>query len=213
MSSAKCRLSREESARLWVHLGLSAGEEPPQPRLGEFIQTYTGRQVWPMDPRPEEICIEDIAHALSMQCRYAGHSLRFMSVAEHSVHIARWLREHYGPADALEGLLHDASEAYLIDVPRPVKAFLPGYKKAEAKMQGAIALRFGLSPAGFPESVHEADTRILSDERAQNMAPANYEGGWPPYDPLGVTLKFWSPAEAEEMFLFEFEQLTKRRAA
>src|SRR5690606_5290032 len=84
-----------------------------EPRLGDWMQTFTGRAVYPLDLRPDDIDIQDIAHALSMQCRYAGHTRQFYSVAEHSVHVARWCRQ-YGPAAALEGLLHDATEAYLV---------------------------------------------------------------------------------------------------
>jgi uncharacterized protein len=154
---------------------------------------------WPMDPRADEVEIDDIAHSLSMQSRYAGHSLRFYSVAEHSVLIARWLLDHYPPERALWGLLHDASEAYLVDVPRPVKPFLPGYKEAEARVMAVVCERFGL-PITMPHSVHEADNRILHDEKAQNMAPSalpwNLKG-----EPLGVTLQFWTPEQAKAEFL------------
>lgn len=94
-------------------------------RKGDWIQTYTGRQFWPLDPKPEEVCIEDIAHALSQQCRYAGHTIRFYSVAQHSVEIALRVPR----AAALWGLLHDAAEAYLVDLPRPVKYLMPAYKR------------------------------------------------------------------------------------
>lgn len=176
-----------------------------QPRTGAWIQTYTGRAVYPMDMRPEDICIEDIAHALSMQCRYSGHCLRFYSVAEHSVLIARWLRQ-VSDAVALEGLLHDATEAYLADVPRPIKPFLVGYKEAEARAAEAIAQAFDLSMAGHPDIVHEADNRILHDERIQNMATS--ERGWSLTGVrLGVTLQFWSPERAKAEFLALFEEL------
>lgn len=172
-------------------------------RTGDWMQTFTGRQFWPVDPRPEEVFIEDIAHALAMQCRYAGHSLRFYSVAEHSVHLAR----HVSPENALWALLHDASEAYLVDVPRPLKPFLPGYREAEDAVMRAVALRFKLLPFSvMPGEVKEADGRILADEAAQNMAtppaPWTFNG-----HALGVTLEYWSPERAEQEFLNEFARL------
>jgi hypothetical protein len=104
----------------------SASTEPP--RTGDFMQTYTGRQYWPMDPRPHEVYIEDIAHSLSLQCRYAGHCIKFYSVAEHSVLIARHLAATRAPEVAFAGLLHDAPEAYCVDIPRPLKPYLTNYK-------------------------------------------------------------------------------------
>jgi 5'-deoxynucleotidase YfbR-like HD superfamily hydrolase len=126
-----------------------------------WIQTYTGKPFWPLEPELGEIDIVDIAHALSMQCRYSGHTKRFYSVAEHSVHISNSV----SPENALWGLLHDASEAYLVDIPRPLKPYLPQYKEAETRCMMAIAKRVGLS---WPEpaEVKEMDTRILFNERA-----------------------------------------------
>lgn len=179
----------------------------PEPRRGDFIQTFTGGQFWPLDPRADEIDIRDIAHALAMQCRYAGHCIRFYSVAEHSVLVARWLLPRYGAAIALAGLLHDASEAYLVDVPRPIKPALEGYKRIENQVYAVIAQRFNL-PREIPAEVHEADSRILLDERAQNMAPASYEGGWPDMEPPGIKLQFWAPDVADIYFLSEFKYLS-----
>ena len=176
-------------------------------RLGAFMQTYTGKQVWPLDIRPGDLDIIDIAHSLSMQGRYAGHCIRFYSVAEHSVLVAKYLRDHgHDATTVFKGLMHDSTESYLVDVPRPVKAFLTGYKEIEAALWVSIAAWLGLS-AEMPAAVKSADDRILLDERNQNMAPATYEGGWPVAEPLGVTLQYWSPAEAEAQFLDMFAEL------
>lgn len=189
----------------------------PTTRRGDWMQTFTGKQAWPLDMRPEDIFIVDIAHSLAMQCRFAGHCLRYYSVAEHSVLVADWLLDQYGKEAALWGLLHDASEAYLVDVPRPVKPFLPGYRDAERAVMRAVCERFGL-PAEMPSCVHEADNRILWDEKEQNMAPCAAEWSGAP-DPLGVRLEFWSPAFAKAVFLMRFSSLTvderldERRAA
>jgi len=176
-------------------------DNPPTstPRIGDWMQTYTGRQAWPMDMRADEVFIEDVAHSLAMQCRYAGHSLRFYSVAEHSVLMAGWFKSQGMAEYALPALLHDATEAYLVDVPRPVKPFLPGYKEAEHRAWLAIAERFGLDPV-LSSHVHDADNRILGDERAQNMSPCVAE--WHTTGAgLGVTLQFWTPEQAEAEFL------------
>lgn len=176
-------------------------------RRGAFMQTFTGRQVWPLDMRPGDIDIVDIAHSLSLQGRYAGHCIKFYSVAEHSVLVARYLRDHdHDPITVLKGLMHDSTETYLVDVPRPVKAFLAGYKEIESLLWVAITGWLGLTDE-MPAAVKEADDRILLDERAQNMTPATYEGGWPVAEPLGVQLRFWSPASAEAAFLDMFAEL------
>lgn len=177
-------------------------------RKGDWMQLYSGKQFWPMDPRADEIEIEDIAHSLSMQCRYAGHCVRFYSVAEHSVLLARFFLDAGQVENALWALLHDASEAYLVDVPRPVKPFLPGYKEAEAKVMAAVCDRFGLSHK-MPGVVHTADGAIIGDERA-NMKPCVAEwyatGG-----PLGVELFYWTPERAEAAFLSCFREVQRVR--
>ncbi|MBX5010916.1 hypothetical protein HJB67_13225 [Rhizobium lentis] len=171
------------------------------------MQTASGRKFWPMDPKPDEVFIEDIAHALSLQCRYAGHCLRFYSVAEHCVLMARHLRWE-GVDVALWALLHDASEAYLVDVPRPVKPYLDGYKPAEAKVMAAIARRFQIA-AEMPAEVHDADNRIIADELV-NLVPMDWHGKH--NEPLGVRLRYWSPEKAKEEFLATFEALMECRA-
>jgi len=177
-------------------------------RHGDFMQTATGRKFWPMDPRANEVFIEDIAHSLSMQCRYAGHCLRYYTVAEHSVLMARHLRPE-GVEVALWALLHDASEAYLVDVPRPVKPYLEGYKAAEAKVMAAVCDRFGL-PHEMPAIVHEADERIIADEMV-NLVPMDWHGKH--RNPLGVKLQHWSPDDAKAEFLATFDALMDAREA
>lgn len=171
-------------------------------RLGDWMQTYMGRQFWPMDPRPAEIDIYDIAHALSMLCRYGGHSRKFYSVSEHCVHIS----DNVSPLNALWGLLHDASEAYLCDIVRPVKRHLSGYHEAELRLQRVICDKYGL-PHRMPEEVKEADNRILLDERAAIMAIP--PGPWVVDDlaPLGVEIECWTPARAKHRFLKRFREL------
>jgi hypothetical protein len=176
-------------------------------RPGDFMQTATGRKFWSMDPRADEVFIEDIAHALSMQCRYAGHCLRFYSVAEHCVLMARKLRWE-GVDVALWALLHDGSEAYLVDVPRPVKPYLEGYKAAEAKVMAAICDRYELAHE-MPAVVHDADNRIIADELV-NLVKMDWHGKHD--NPLGVELRYWTPEKAEEEFMATFQALMDNRA-
>lgn len=176
-------------------------DTPIPERRGQWMQTFTGRQFWPLDPRPEEIFIEDIAHSLSMQCRYAGHCKKFYSVAEHSILLAEYVPAPF----KLWALLHDASETYLLDVIRPLKADLAGYRALEASVMSAVCQRFGLS-ADMPEVVAEADDRIIGDERS-NLSSCTVEWTYSP-KPLGVKLHHWSPEMAEAVFLGVFRALT-----
>ncbi|GJE54533.1 hypothetical protein [Methylobacterium thuringiense] len=182
-----------------------SARDPFPERRGDWMQTYTGRRFWPLDPRPEDVAIEDIAHALSLQTRYGGHCLRFYSVAEHSVLLARSATRE----NALWLLLHDGAEAYLNDMVRPLKRHMPEYRAAEDRVAWAIYERFGLDPANEPREVKDLDNRILMDERAQIMRPTgdawNYGGAT---DPLGVTIEGWAPQLAERAFLGMFSQIT-----
>lgn len=187
--------------------GVFVPGEPP--RTGDFMQTFTGRKYWPMDPRPHEVYIEDIAHSLGLQCRYAGHCIKFYSVAEHSVLIARHLAATRAPEVALAGLLHDAPEAYCVDIPRPLKPYLTNYRAIEQDNWLAIAARFGL-PKELPREVHDADNRIIADELV-NLRQMPWHAR---HDkPLGVKLRYWSPEEAELEFLATFDALMAGRAA
>ncbi|WP_197436542.1 phosphohydrolase [Agrobacterium vitis] len=170
-------------------------------RHGDWMQTYSGRKFWPCDPRPDEIHIEDIAHALSMACRYGGHCNQFYSVAEHSILISHQVRSE----DALWGLLHDAAEAYISDIIRPIKPYLNNYKTFETNLMTAICIRFGL-PLVTPESVRWADEAILGDELNQVMGKPPEPWGLR-YRPIGVTIRGLPPRRAEKEFLERFYEL------
>jgi hypothetical protein len=172
-------------------------------RPGDWIQTYLGGKFYTLDPRPEEVELEDIAHALSMTCRYNGHCERFYSVAEHSVLVARHLPLRF----KLWGLLHDASEAYVNDINRPTKKYMPEYKTIEANIMIAICQRFDLDLREPPE-VKAVDNGILQDECEQNMKKPPAE--WHITDPkLGIKLKFWTPPEAKYWFLETFWEIQR----
>jgi uncharacterized protein len=177
-------------------------------RVGNWGCTASGRRYWPEDPRPEDIAIEDIAHALALQCRYGGHCSEFYSVAQHAVHVS----EVCDPADALWGLLHDASEAYIVDVPRPFKlaAGMEVYREFEERSMRAICDRFGL-PYEMPESVRDADETLLATE-ARDLMPHHGEAGVPLWALSHYPMKWcvypWTWREAEALFLRRFRELT-----
>lgn len=173
-------------------------------RIGDWMSTYTGRKFWPMDPDYREIDILDIARALSMQCRYNGHVKKFYSVAEHC-----WLVSLACPEYPLWGLLHDASEAYLSDIIRPVKPYLQEYIEAEKNLMVAVCRRFALYPV-MPQAVKEADNRILVDE-ARALLTCEGKDWNLPYEPLGAAIIGLPPEEAEKLFLHRFAQLTAGR--
>ena len=172
------------------------------------MQTFTGRKFWPLDPRAEEVSIVDIAHSLSNQCRYAGHCKDFYSVAQHSVLVSAIC----DPEDALWGLLHDAAEAYLVDLPRPIKRFSEigvHYKKAETALLVAISERFHI-PVTEPASVKKADNVALMTEKRDLMSQSPEE--WieeRTTKPMVARILPWSPTLAKAEFLRRFEELTK----
>lgn len=102
------------------------------------IRTFTGQYVNVFDINPDLLIVEDIAHALSRQCRFGGNTYRFYSVAQHCL----WVADHCSASSKIEGLLHDASEAYLVDVPKPIKDNLPDYLSIENNLMLAIAKKF-----------------------------------------------------------------------
>ena len=176
-------------------------------RKGDWIQTFTGGQFWPLDPRAEELDIEDIAVALSRDCRYAGHCKRFYSVAEHSVLMTRVARLNgFNKRDQRTTLLHDASEAYLRDIPRPLKRGLQNYRDIEARLMEVIAERYEIDWP-IPPHIKALDEAIGLDEVAQNMAPpaAAWTRNFESDKPLGVLLHCWLPDEAFVRFAGELQ--------
>jgi hypothetical protein len=169
---------------------------------GDWMQLRSGRRFYPLDPQPEDIDPGDIAHALSMLCRYGGHVERFYSVAEHCVMMSRVVP----PEDALAALLHDATEAFVVDVPRPLKRYLPEYRAIESEVWAAISTRFGVSPE-LPDSVHDADTRILVNEVAAFMPNAEAWENLKDLRPLPITVQGWSPEMAERQYRRRLQQL------
>lgn len=146
-----------------------------------IIRTRSGRILDPANPKPESININDIAHALSQTCRWGGQCKSFYSVAQHSLHVVSML-----PAEhKLAGLLHDASEAYFCDLPKPLKVLLPDYQKLELNLMNVIAVKYGFN---FPldAKVHDADEIAMYME-AEAFGPPGLRESLPRrYPPRGT---------------------------
>jgi hypothetical protein len=173
------------------------------------MQTFTGRAFYPLDPRPDDVDPVDIAHALSLICRFGGHSKHFYSVAEHCVLMAQWVEKVSTREDALWALLHDATEAYVGDMVRPLKRSMPDYRETEDRLMDVICYKFGLS-MDCPSIVHEADNRILVNERAAFMSTAPLP--WVAIEQLDPLPQIypagWDPRFAEITYLDTFYRLS-----
>lgn len=151
-------------------------------------------------PAASDISILTIAHALSNICRFTGHTAEHYSVAQHSVMVSRLVpREH-----ALAGLLHDAAEAYIGDVSKPLKALLPDYRAVEQRVEAAVLSHFGLPPR-LPSCVHIADLVALRTEQRDLMGVHTVVDG---IGPLNERIAPMPPREARRAFLARFAELT-----
>jgi hypothetical protein len=169
-----------------------------------YIQTVSGRKFFPLNPRAEDIDILDIAHALSMKCRFAGHCTSFYSVAQHSVLVSNLLPPHL----QLCGLLHDAGEAYFADIPKPIKMEYPEFSAIEDKIMYVVAAKYGFSWPEHPE-VKAADNAMLATE-ARDLLSVR----WDDYDTRWASLSVASkvipllPHDARDLFYQKFYLLT-----
>ena len=169
-----------------------------------WIQTFSGRQFWPLAPRIDDIDIRDIAHALSMLCRFNGHSHTFYSVAEHSIHVSSLVSQEH----KLWGLLHDAAEAYLSDIPRPIKGEVAQFRLIEDELLTVISESFDLN-FPVPSEVIGADALMLSTEKKLLMGEQPASWGILPTPTDAISIQCLSPHEAESNFLNLFEELQR----
>jgi hypothetical protein len=174
-----------------------------------WIETFTGRRFYLLEPTPEQVFIEDIAHALANQCRFTGHVRRFYSVAEHSWHVSHICKVD----DSRWGLLHDAAEAYICDLSRPLKHCSDLgvlYQQTEVKIMNAVRERFNLSN-DQPESVHNADRAMLLREKQELLTRLPWGSDKAAWDAEGLAvdreIHCWNPDVAEEKFLRRFKDL------
>ncbi len=164
------------------------------------IQTFTGKNVNFLDPKPETIDIKDIAHALALCNRYTGHTPRPYSVAQHSV-----LASYAAPYElAFEALMHDAQEAYVGDCATTLKQLLQTYKVIEGRLEAVVRKKYGL-PVEMTPAVKVIDSRMLKTE-------AKYFGfsWWDQIDvPLfeGMDIDAWDWTRARDSFMSRFYQL------
>lgn len=173
-----------------------------------WIQTFTGKKFDPFRPRVEDVNLVDIAHALAHQCRFGGHCKRFYSVAEHSIHVSDLLATPGQYDLAREGLMHDATEAYFIDIPSPIKRNLLGIKEIEDELSRVISERFKLLWPSMTVSrvdrlMLEAERRAMFDPYIPWESTASVQDEYP----KNVPFRHWAPWEAKAHFLRRAEAL------
>jgi len=169
-----------------------------------WIQTYTGLKLHPLSPSKNEINIKDIAHSLSMMCRFNGHVKSFYSVAQHSLLVSLYCKKEF----ALWGLLHDASEFAIADLASPIKhsGAFENYKVIEKTLQKTICEKFNL-PIEEPPNIKEIDQKLLATEARDLMSPLHpdWKCSFIPFDFKIIPMP---QEEAEASFLRRFEELT-----
>lgn len=177
---------------------VTAAQEPK-------IMLHSGAELDFLNPSASQFTIEDIAHGLSMLCRYAGQCREFYSVAEHCLLVSDVVPEH-----AYAALMHDAAEAFVGDITRPLKQMLPQFKRVEHLVEEAIATRFGV-PRPMPGEVKQADLAVLAAEQEQLMpAGTNDWAAAAGIKPAPIRVRSLSPHDAKQAFLARFAELKPR---
>jgi 5'-deoxynucleotidase YfbR-like HD superfamily hydrolase len=185
---------------------------PPAP--GPYLQTVSGRWLNPFDPDPSQFDVGDIARALANQCRFGGHSRVFYSVAQHSVIVSELVEERGGDSeDAFAALMHDATEAYLGDMPHPIKhrsELGAAFRAVEDRLGRAIRDRFRIRSG--VQDIKRVDRALLATERRAFSAET---WRWPELDdvePLELELRAWPADEAAHAFAQRYAELDARRS-
>jgi hypothetical protein len=175
-------------------------------RRGNWFLLASGRRFWPLDPRPSDIFIEDIAHALGNICRFGGHSDRFYSVAQHSLLVESFVEEPFKRS----ALLHDAPEAFIGDMIRPLKYSIPQYREIENNLWRVIAEKFGLH-LHLDHSIKDADNKALRTEQYSLFPEMEKIFEADPlakgFSPAGIVVNPMSPFTARTLFLRRFQEL------
>jgi len=193
--------------QLQVEMERSTKKLDSNGRYGGWTQTISGKRFYPLDPRPEDFDIRDIAWSLAHTVRFCGHIMVPIVVAQHSVIVSQYCDEK----DALWGLLHDMSEAYICDIPTPLKKSpeMEGYRMIELGIMNSGCKKFGLDPIQ-PESVHVADKETLAAEVRQFRTNADEE--WKrsnsSYTRIQEKIVPLFGVPAYKLFIDRYEQLT-----
>ena len=168
-------------------------------RKGDWFTTFTGWHFYPLDPRAEEVSIRDIAHALSNICRYGGHCREFYSVAQHSVLVSAQFRTR---GTMLLALLHDAAEAYIGDMVRPLKLHQPAFRKVEHNIMATIYKALDVCPPSNieHEAIKSADNVLLVTEARDLLRDSSWIANFSER-PLRQKIEPLSPGAAEVLFL------------
>lgn len=180
---------------------------------GTVIELRSGLFFDPLEPEESTFTIQDIAHGLANTCRFNGQCSEFYSVAQHSVLVSRWLEEQcFAPHVRLQGLLHDASEAYIADVSRPVKHApqFAAYRAVEARLQEAI-YRWSMLCywKEFHHHIAKADAEVCRAEAIRLMPSKGEAWGWGGIQPASITIVPWSPSAARREFIGEYRELNE----
>eukprot|EP01133_Synstelium_polycarpum_P018095 gene18095-21623_t len=175
----------------------------------DYVSTYSGNRFYPLRPHIDKVAIEDIAHGLAYQCRFNGQTQVFYSIAQHSLIVASLVP----PPLRLAALLHDAAEAYLGDMVKPLKVLLPEFAALEDKVSAIIAATYGIDFSDYAP-IKRADLVALATEK-RDLMPHSAER-WAYLDgiaPLPGIIDVMGPAEAKQRFLLAFAELAREGMA
>jgi len=177
----------------------------PEDRRGRPMDTFSGGQFYPLDPDHSEVDLRDVAQGLANTCRYGGQCQFYYPVATHSRYVSRELALEHEPIVQLYGLLHDAAEAYVTDVPRPVKGELPAFERIEREIRQSVWKSLGVPQPTEKQwaAVERADDRLLryeADELLDRFQPDTVPD-------LQYDLQPCTPPEARGAFLDRAEEL------
>lgn len=200
------------------------------PKKSDYIRTFTGIKFWPLDPSVKDIKPADIAHALAQKVRWQGHCKHFYSVGQHSLRVARAARI-YGTLEGLPeeecdllymyGILHDSNEAYLPDIPTPLKPLIKGWKRIEKHLDSIILKRFGLPTMSVEHKrlVKKADKALLQMEADELFERSNKDKHthWPLPERLdipeeillSVHVKLFPPESSESQLNTEMNTILR----
>ena len=171
-----------------------------------YVSTFLGNRFYLTRPHIDDVAIEDIAHGLAYQCRFNGQTQDFYSVAQHSLIVMQIVPEEY----RLAALLHDAAEAYLGDMVKPLKNLFPEFSTIEARVMEIIGHRFGVDLANLHPSIKQADRIALATEKRDLMPhstePWAYLVG---IEALPESIEPMPPQTAKQTFLDTFAQIGK----